>query len=501
MGIQDKTEFISKHLFKQIDRRTEMTPSFHSRLISDNQANLNYKTSNNLKNMLKSTLQNCKYLVKLSAISLSAVTMILTGQPEKVEASTNKNANILHSFLSKSSQTVLNWEGNLRNKNRFSTLKQNPLSTLNINQNIYENLLSKLPATEIGESVKTEKAGQFSNTLKLSNNPYIQNLSLAKQPNWSSATRELSNSKSQTFSEIRAEERVFQIPSFETNQTQPGQYTELNSKSPRSKKTVKQVYIVKQGDTLNEIANFHGVSRQELIKKNNIRNPHLIFVAQQIQIPQTKEKESLETREVANNNETKILAQNNSQKNNYPRQKFVTQLSGLDNVEMENYDDLASEPTEMTITLGTTITPELPPLSSPEQYLPASPAEFDGYIWPAKGKLTSGYGWRWGRAHRGIDIAAPIGTPIIAAASGEVISAGWNSGGYGNLVKVKHPNGSVTLYAHNHKIMVRRGQKVQQGQQIAQMGSTGYSTGSHLHFEIRSNGKTAVNPIAYLPKK
>lgn len=146
-----------------------------------------------------------------------------------------------------------------------------------------------------------------------------------------------------------------------------------------------------------------------------------------------------------------------------------------------------------------TVTPALPPLASPEEYLPDNPL-FDGYMWPAKGTLTSGYGWRWGRMHKGIDIAAPVGTPIMAAASGEVVFAGWNSGGYGNLVKLQHSDGSVTFYAHNHRVLVGKGQKVRQGQLIAEMGSTGRSTGPHLHFEIRPNGTTAINPIAHLPK-
>lgn len=149
--------------------------------------------------------------------------------------------------------------------------------------------------------------------------------------------------------------------------------------------------------------------------------------------------------------------------------------------------------------VGTTVAPELPSLSPADQYLPNSPAQFNGYIWPTKGVLTSGYGMRWGRMHKGIDIAAPIGTPIVAAAPGIVVSAGWNSGGYGNLVELQHPDGSLTLYAHNNRILVRRGQEVAQGQQISEMGSTGRSTGPHLHFEVHPNGRGAVNPIAYLP--
>jgi murein DD-endopeptidase MepM/ murein hydrolase activator NlpD len=146
------------------------------------------------------------------------------------------------------------------------------------------------------------------------------------------------------------------------------------------------------------------------------------------------------------------------------------------------------------------VLPELPPLSPPEDYLPGDPIRSQGYIWPAKGKLSSGYGWRWGRMHKGIDIAAPVGSPVYAAASGEVVSAGWSSGGYGNLVKVKHSDGSLTFYAHNSKVLVHTGQTVEQGQQIAEMGSTGFSTGPHLHFEIHPTGKGAVNPIAFLPK-
>ncbi|MEC4985436.1 MAG: peptidoglycan DD-metalloendopeptidase family protein [Oscillatoria sp. PMC 1068.18] len=155
----------------------------------------------------------------------------------------------------------------------------------------------------------------------------------------------------------------------------------------------------------------------------------------------------------------------------------------------------------LQIPVGEMVSPDLPPLAPPEEYLPDSPARFEGHIWPAKGVLTSGYGMRWGRMHKGIDIAGPVGTPIFASAPGEVVSAGWNSGGYGNLVEIKHPDGSLTRYAHNSKIIVRRGQNVTQGQLISEMGSTGYSTGPHLHFEVHPGGAGAANPMAFLPKR
>ncbi|MBD2185487.1 peptidoglycan DD-metalloendopeptidase family protein [Aerosakkonema funiforme] len=148
------------------------------------------------------------------------------------------------------------------------------------------------------------------------------------------------------------------------------------------------------------------------------------------------------------------------------------------------------------------VAPELPPLQGPDNYLPdgVNP-NFNGYNWPTRGVLTSGFGRRWGRMHKGIDIAAPTGTPIVASAPGVVVYARWNSGGYGNLVDIRHSDGSLTRYGHNSRIFVQEGQVVEQGQQIAAMGSTGYSTGPHCHFEIHPPGQGAVNPMAFLPRR
>ncbi|MFM2314053.1 MAG: hypothetical protein RLZZ04_3329 [Cyanobacteriota bacterium] len=140
---------------------------------------------------------------------------------------------------------------------------------------------------------------------------------------------------------------------------------------------------------------------------------------------------------------------------------------------------------------------KLPPLPSSQAYLPDI---FDGYAWPAEGVLTSGYGWRWGRMHEGIDIAAPIGTPVLAAAAGVVTGAGWHEG-YGNLIKLEHLDGSLTLYGHNNRILVTHGQQVKQGEQIGEMGSTGRSTGSHLHFEIHLRNEQIVDPLTLLTSR
>ncbi|MGK7931011.1 MAG: peptidoglycan DD-metalloendopeptidase family protein [Microcystaceae cyanobacterium] len=307
-----------------------------------------------------------------------------------------------------------------------------------------------------------------------------------------------------------------------------------------------ETYQVQTGDTLNSIARRHGISTQELIQANGIYNPNLIKANQTLIIPTTANpKTAQETAQLANVSFPR--PENRSLSTERLKQDLVSvqadyqprEAQGIE-IEWENEDEQetivgeainpewqknqSSEPEPLNfntsesqslistasssekatnrfqIPVGETVSPELPSLTFPEDYLPEAPMKFAGYIWPSRGVLTSGYGPRWGRMHKGIDIAAPIGTPIVAAADGEVISAGWNSGGYGNLVKLRHGDGSVTLYAHNSKILVRRGQKVEQGQLIAKMGSTGFSTGPHLHFEIHPKGQGARNPMAFLPK-
>jgi murein DD-endopeptidase MepM/ murein hydrolase activator NlpD len=129
------------------------------------------------------------------------------------------------------------------------------------------------------------------------------------------------------------------------------------------------------------------------------------------------------------------------------------------------------------------------------------------FIWPAKGRISSGFGFRVHPIHRtrkmhtGLDVAKATGAPIKAADGGEVIYSGWR-GGYGYAVMINHGNKNgknmVTLYGHCSRLLVKKGQTVKQGQVIAKVGSTGRSTGPHLHFEVRINGKP-VNPANYLP--
>lgn len=125
----------------------------------------------------------------------------------------------------------------------------------------------------------------------------------------------------------------------------------------------------------------------------------------------------------------------------------------------------------------------------------SSPIPSSSLIWPSQGIISQGFN----TFHEGIDIAGAAGTPIVAAASGEVVFVGWDDWGLGNMVEIQHPDGSRTLYGHNQSLLVRKGQQVSQGQVIAKMGSTGNSTAPHLHFEVHPGGRAAVNPMSLLP--
>ncbi|MEC8441813.1 MAG: LysM peptidoglycan-binding domain-containing M23 family metallopeptidase [Cyanobacteriota bacterium] len=152
------------------------------------------------------------------------------------------------------------------------------------------------------------------------------------------------------------------------------------------------------------------------------------------------------------------------------------------------------------ITSGGASWPSQPTLRDPKARPGVIGPGVDQYLWPTKGVFTSGFGWRWGRMHKGIDIANNTGTSIHAAKAGIVTYAGW-SGAYGYLVEIAHGDGESTRYAHNSRLMVSRGQVVPQGARISLMGSTGRSTGPHLHFEIRRPGGAAVNPLIKLPQR
>ncbi|MCI2420418.1 M23 family metallopeptidase [Saccharopolyspora sp. K220] len=122
-----------------------------------------------------------------------------------------------------------------------------------------------------------------------------------------------------------------------------------------------------------------------------------------------------------------------------------------------------------------------------------------GFVKPAEGTFTSGFGARWGTSHRGVDIANDIGTPIYSVAAGKVIEAGPASG-FGQWIRVQHNDGTITVYGHINTIEVSVGQRVGAGDQIATMGNRGQSTGPHLHFEVIEDG-VKINPLPWLNER
>jgi murein DD-endopeptidase MepM/ murein hydrolase activator NlpD len=134
-----------------------------------------------------------------------------------------------------------------------------------------------------------------------------------------------------------------------------------------------------------------------------------------------------------------------------------------------------------------------PAINVPEQYSGAMRWPLDAYI------VSSEYGERWGKVHKGMDMAAHVGEPVYAIADGEVIYAGDGLTGYGNVVIVRHDRKTTSLDAHNSELKVRQGDHVTKGALVALLGNTGHSTGPHVHFEIR-DGDVAVNPRNVLPK-
>jgi murein DD-endopeptidase MepM/ murein hydrolase activator NlpD len=151
---------------------------------------------------------------------------------------------------------------------------------------------------------------------------------------------------------------------------------------------------------------------------------------------------------------------------------------------------------ERTINIPPYSVPD-PGAGSEQHTLPDASAEIR-FLWPLQGKVSSSFGRRNGRPHEGIDITAPLGTDIKAAADGVVKRSGWGPGDYGKTVVITHKDGFETLYGHNSYNLVSEGANVTAGQVIGRVGRTGNATGNHVHFEIRKNA-VPVNPLFFLP--
>ena len=180
--------------------------------------------------------------------------------------------------------------------------------------------------------------------------------------------------------------------------------------------------------------------------------------------------------------------------------RLTKDLETLDRL-VSNQEHLIASTTPSSVSFDrpNQLDPNLPTLSAKSDLLDQNSSS--ALIWPTEGTISSDYGWRWGKIHQGIDIAAAIDTPVWAAATGMVEFAGWDDSGYGNMLDIRHRDGSITRYAHLNILFVKQGDPVTQSQVVAAVGSTGNSTGPHLHFEIRPQGGTAADPIAYLVKQ
>jgi murein DD-endopeptidase MepM/ murein hydrolase activator NlpD len=257
-------------------------------------------------------------------------------------------------------------------------------------------------------------------------------------------------------------------------------------------------YTVVEGDTFWSISKKFQIDHDELTLMNADVEPDKLQLGQTIRLSYPKSLLNVVTTQVVEyeetipyqtetqedssmfSNESKVI-QDGKEGLKYVEARVI-QVNGIEQEREILSEEVIEEPVNKVVKKGTK-----PPVNKGTGRL----------SWPAQGRLTSRYGRRWGRMHNGIDIANSKGTPIYAADSGKVIFSGW-SGGYGNMVKIDHGGGMVTYYAHLSSRSVSNGSSVSKGQLIGYMGSTGNSTGSHLHFEVRINGSSR-NPFNYLP--
>ncbi len=234
-------------------------------------------------------------------------------------------------------------------------------------------------------------------------------------------------------------------------------------------------HIVQPGETIWDIAQQYGVDIQSILTTNQLGSGDLIRVGQKLTI--------LPVQGIVHRVEQGESLWDISRRYGVGIDDLV-QVNGL------------QDPDQLQVRQELLIPGVTEPVEPREQPVVVNGRLRRAFSWPVRGTLTSRFGRRWGRLHEGIDIGVDTGTPVRAAAAGVVSYAGWG-GGYGYLVIIDHGNGVETRYAHNSRILVEVGQHVERGEVISQSGSTGRSTGPHVHFEIRQY-REAVDPLRYL---
>lgn len=262
------------------------------------------------------------------------------------------------------------------------------------------------------------------------------------------------------------------------------------------------IYTIKRGDTLESIAKNHNLTEADIIEDNKgvkdgklqvgntliLREVAPLITVRIVEVRNYEEKIDYETVKKKDSDlyEGDVEVDQKGKKGLSELTEKTISMNG-EVVETENLkNEVKEEPVDKIVRVGTK---ERPPTVGSGTY-----------IWPAyEGTyvVTSEFKWRWGRQHEGIDMGCSTGTDVLASDGGTVVYAGWMSG-YGNLVIIDHQNGVETYYGHNSSLLVSVGDKVFQGQHIAEAGNTGYSFGSHIHFGVKDNG-TFKNPRNYLP--
>ncbi len=267
--------------------------------------------------------------------------------------------------------------------------------------------------------------------------------------------------------------------------------------------TGETLYTVSTGDTFNAIAYSNDMSTAELKSLNPDCDPDRLFVGDVLSVKEIIPLLSVIITNHENYTESIPCPVENQNDNSIYKGTTKVLTQGVEgeaeisaNITYHNGREVERELLETTILREPTTT--VMAVGTLEKPVSAS---YGSFIWPTSGTISSYFGSRtlYGvyDYHSGLDIAAPYGTNVVAADGGTVTFSGWKNS-YGNMVIITHDNGTQTYYAHNSSLLVSSGQKVYRGQSIAKVGSTGNSTGNHLHFEVRIGG-TAVNPLSYLP--
>lgn len=264
--------------------------------------------------------------------------------------------------------------------------------------------------------------------------------------------------------------------------------------------------VVKKGDTLYSISRRYDVPLREVIENNNLRPPYALRIGQKLKMPKAKyhivcKGDTLYNISKRYNVDMNSLSKTNKLYAPYSLkigQKLLLPGSVVSKPQASHYVANTPEVTSKWKFKNTNNATKLSSRTSGKTYTQIVKKRNSKFAWPVTGKITSKFGIiAKGRNNDGINIKAPFGSSVKAADAGTVAYAGNELKGFGNLILIKHTGGWITAYAHNDKLLVKKGQKVRKGEKISTVGSSGGVSSPQLHFEIRA-GKKAVNPLLYL---